>query len=277
MSTTRRGFTLAELLVALAISGIVLGSVYRLMTSQGRGYAQQLALADASETLQGAGALLSWEMRHAEMATDTLFTLSADTLAVRSVQGAGVVCAINATSGLYGIWKCGGDIKATGDDTAMVSTSGGRGWKKLRITQVGTPGGMGLTQCAWAGTRAPDLVVQFSVATARDTAGIVVGSMFRAFRRTRFAELFDSGRWWLGRQVGSAAWEKITGPLLSPAAGGLAFSYYDSTGAATTSASRVRAVGMTMRSETYKTYLGPNGGAPRYRRDSLITRVMVRR
>jgi prepilin-type N-terminal cleavage/methylation domain-containing protein len=277
--TSRRnaGFTLVELVVVLALSGVILAGILKLMTGQGRGYAQMIATGDAAETLRGAGALVGWEVRHAQMATDSIMQTNADTLSLRSVQGVGVVCAKNTLTRRYGIWKQGGDIQATVNDSTMIFNPGRQQWSKLKITGVGTPVSYGMLNCSWTGVRAPDLVVQVNVTQFRDTSGILIGSMFRSFRRTIFAEYQDQGRWWLGRKVGTAAWEKVTGPLLSPAQGGLKFAYYDSTGAAVAadSVNRIRTIGITMRAQSYKLFVGPTGGA-RYRIDSVSTRVMLR-
>jgi prepilin-type N-terminal cleavage/methylation domain-containing protein len=287
MTSKRRagGFTLLELIVAMTIAGVVLTGVVRLMTGQSRGYAQQKAVGDASETLRGAGALLAWEVRHAEMAVDTVLSQSADTLSVRSVQGVGIICA-KRDSGYYAIWKNGGDIAATADDTALVSvlspnasaSNNYRVWNKLKITQVGTPAAMNLAACVWPGARPPDLVVKLNVTATSDTAGINVGAMFRSFRKTKFAEYQSQGRWWLGRQVGAGSWNIVTGPLLPPASNGLKFAYYDSNGVAVVGNARVRNIGITLYSQSYTKYKGPTSGTVvDYRQDSLITRVSLRR
>src|SRR5215510_8590220 len=94
-SRRHAGFTLVELIVVMALSGLILTGVLKLMTGQSRGYAQMIATGDASETLRGAGALVGWEIRHAQMATDSILMTNADTLSLRSVQGVGVVCGKN--------------------------------------------------------------------------------------------------------------------------------------------------------------------------------------
>jgi hypothetical protein len=275
---SRTAFTISELLIALSISGLILTGVYRMMVTQGRGYAQQNASTDVGQTLEGAGALLSWEVRHAEMASDILASVNTDTLSVRSVQGVGVICKIDYTTGKYGIWKNGGDIEATTDDSAMVSLLGNSSWRALKISQQGTAAGMGMSQCSWTtNVRAPDLVVKFDVAGGSDTTKIIVGSVLRAFRRTKYAEVQESSRWWLERQVGSGSWGKITGPLLSPTLGGFKLAFYDTTGATVASAALVREIGITLRSQSYKQYVGPLRNSPQYRADSLTTRVYMRR
>lgn len=275
-SMTRRGFTLSEILVALSISSIVLLGAYKLLSSQLGAYAQQVATEDDGETLRGAAAMLGWEIHHAEMATDDIWSTSQDTLSVRSIQGVGVVCVINSASVKYGIWKNGGDIEATAADSALVYVQATQLWKKLKIAAVGTPGAMGVANCSWAGLRPPDLVVQLTVASSADTAGIVVGSIFRSFRRTKFAEYQSSNRWYLARSVDGAAWETITGPLLPPTSHGLQFSYFDSSGVATTDTTKLRIIGVALRAQSYRRYKNAQKVTD-YRVDSVITRVMIRR
>jgi len=59
MSRRRTGFTLAELIVAVTISTVVLLGMYKVLTSQFRVYAQQVAIEDDGETLRGAAAVLA--------------------------------------------------------------------------------------------------------------------------------------------------------------------------------------------------------------------------
>jgi len=292
----RAGFTLLEVIVAIGLASIVMAGVIALMVSQSRAYQKGLVNIDSSETLRGAGALIAWEVRHAEMANDVVANYSADTLSLRSVQGVGTICAKSVISTLvarYEIWKQGGDIQATTDDSALIYSPGTQQWQRLKITAVGTPAAMGIAACTLAGGRSPDIVVEVSwpstttaSAAALDMANIQIGSMFRSFRRTRFAEYQEGGRYWLGRKVGAGAWEKVTGPILSPASGGLSFAYYDSTGAVTTgdiidpvtgdaTVVRTRSIGLTLRSQSYKMYAGNTGAAP-YRQDTVKTRIMLR-
>jgi hypothetical protein len=273
---SRSGFTIAEMLVYMVISSVVLMSTYRMMMRQGRGYAQQLASTDADETARGAAGLLAWELRQSGVANDGLQVLGAHSIALRSVQGVGVVCGKHATLARYGIWKQGGDIQGTADDSAMLYVPAAQRWRKLKIAAVGTPSGFGVTACDWAG-RTPDLVVEVTVTSPSDTLGIKAGSLLRAFRKVRYSEFTDGGRWWLGRKVGGATtWEKLTGPLLDSAANGLTFTYQTASGATAGTASSVGVVQVLIRSESSKKYR-KNGGVPAYRQDSVTTKVALRK
>jgi hypothetical protein len=120
------------------------------------------------------------------------------------------------------------------------------------------------------------VVVEFVVNTRTDTSFIKVGAPFRGFRRVQYTEFNQNGRWWLGRKVGAAAtYDQLTGPLVAPVSGGLAFAYYDTLGAVTTNPTALGSVAFTLRTESYKnTYVGSTYA---YQRDSLTTRVALRR
>jgi len=266
------GFTLPELLVSVVLGGIVLASVYKIMINQGRAYGKERELMDVRETVRSGATLLAWELRGAATGGSQLATMTADSLTLRAIQGFGIVCAKHATLPRYALWRSGGSIAATSDDSAL-AYMGSNQWRRQKISQVGTPSALGVTACAWPGARVPDLVVEVT----GDTSSIVVGASFRAFRTVRYAEYQTSGRWWLGRKVGAAAtYDQLTGPLLAPASGGLKFAYYDTLGAVTANAAALGAVGFTLRAQSLKQlHLGP--GPLQYQVDSLTTRVALRR
>jgi prepilin-type N-terminal cleavage/methylation domain-containing protein len=271
----RGGFTMIEVLVALVVGMIVLSSVVQLLIVQGRGYRKQREQVDVRETAREAADLLSWDLRQAAVAGSRFAVMGANAVTIRSFRGLGTVCGKHATLARYGLWKTGGNIQATVDDTALVYQIGRGQWNKLRITAVGTPTAMGVAACAWPGARPPDVVVEFAVTASTDTSYIKVGAPFRTFRRVEYAEYQQNNRWWLGRKVGAApAYELLTGPLLAPASNGLAFTYYDTLGAVTANTAAVGSVAFTLRTESFKNT--PGSSSP-YQHDSVTTKVAVRR
>lgn len=273
---SRRGFTIIELLVGLVVGLIVMGSVVQIMIVQGRGYRKQREIIDIRETARQATALLAGDLRQSGVGDSPLSAMGANSIALRSPRGMGTICAKHATLARYGLWKTGGNIFASADDSALVYQVGREKWKALKITAVGTPAAMGVTACAWPGARPPDVVVELSVAVKTDTSYIKIGAPFRNFRRVQYAEYQLNSRWWLGRKVGAAAtFEQLTGPLVPPASNGLAFVYYDTLGAVTANPAAVGTVAVTLRTESFKkTYVGNTFV---YQRDSLTTKVALRR
>jgi prepilin-type N-terminal cleavage/methylation domain-containing protein len=272
----RRGFSLIELIVGLVIGVMVLGAVVQLMIVQGRGYRKQREVIDVRETAREAAALLTWDLRQALLGGSSPAVIGGATITLRSPRGVGTVCARHPTLARYGLWKTGGNILAGVDDSALVYQIGRDKWTALKITAVGTPAAMGVTACAWPGSRAPDVVVELGVTTRTDTSYIKVGAPFRGFRRVEYSEYQQNGRWWLGRRIGAASsYEQLTGPLLAPASNGLRFAYYDTLGAVTTNPGALASVAFTLRTESYKnTFVGTTYV---YQRDSLTTRVALRR
>jgi Tfp pilus assembly protein PilW len=273
---SRVGFTIAEFLVYIIIAGLVLGSVVRVMTGQGRGYARQIATTDVDETARDVANVLAWELRHATMAADIVLSLASDSLVVRSVQGVGVMCGKHSTLPRYAIWKNGGSIESTVKDSAAIYSFTSSTWRLERISAVGTPSDMAVPNCHWTGTsnRAPDLVIELAAALPSD---ISVGAPVRAFKTVTYKAYRDpavTGPWWVGRRAGgSGAFEKLTGPL---ADNGLEFSYQTATGATATTPATVGSVRFTVRTKSYRPYRD-RSGAVAYRYDSLTTRVALRK
>jgi hypothetical protein len=272
----RRGVTIGEMLVYMVIAGVVLSAIYSVMNRQARGYARQLATVDVDESARGASTVLAWDIRHATMAADSVLNFASDSIVLRSVQGVGVICAINSGAAQYGIWKTGGSIDSTSMDSAMIYRTGTSTWKTARVLGwTPTPSSYGVSSCAWSSSRTPDLAIKLKVNTAADTLGILVGSPLRAYRTVTYKTYLNGGRWWLGRRVGSTgAFEKFAGPL--PGSSGLSFSYHDSTGAATTDPGNLRTVKFKFITQSYRTYRDASGASV-YRLDSISTAVAVRR
>jgi prepilin-type N-terminal cleavage/methylation domain-containing protein len=275
-SGERRGFTIIELLVGLVVGSIVLTSVVQMLIMQGRGYGKQREIIDVRETAREATALLVWDLRQSGVGDSPLAAISATSIALRSPRGVGTICAKHPLLARYGLWKSGGNILATIDDSALVYQLGRDQWTTLKITAVGTPADMGVPACAWPGARPPDVVVEFAVAAKTDTSYLKVGAPFRSFRRVEYKEYQLNNRWWLGRKVGAAtSYERLTGPLAAPASNGLTFAYYDSLGAVTANPAAVASVAFTLQTESYKkTRAGSTWG---YQRDSLTMKVGLRR
>jgi len=271
----RPGFTIIELLVGLVVGLIVLSSVVQMLIVQGRGYRKQREVIDIGETVREATALLAGDLRQSAVGGSPLAVIGANTIALRSLRGIGTICAKHPLQARYGLWKSGGNIFAGIDDSALVYLLGRDKWTPLKISAVGTPTAMGVTACAWPGSRPPDVVVEFAVNSKTDTSYIKVGATFRNFRHVEYTEYQRNNRWWLGRKVGAAtSYEQLTGPLMGPVLG-LGFAYYDTLGAVTTNPSAVGSVAFTLRTESFKnTHVG---NSYVYQRDSLTTKVVLRR
>ena len=263
------GFTFVELSIYVVVASLILGVVVQFMINQSQAYTQEIQIMDARETVRSAAALLTWEFRGLSAAAGDLYTIKSDTVALRSSMATGIVCAKADSLPHYGIDGRTGQIFTTANDSAMVYLPGLEDWVELDLTDQFDPISSSVPFCEWGNGNSfrPDLVVEM----AGDTAGIQVGTPWTAFRRVEFGIYQDGGRWWLGRKVGSAAsYEKLTGPLVSQADGGLVLTYLDDTGNTTTDPTKVSQVQIEIRSESS----GFDRG--KARRDSIQFTVWLR-
>ncbi len=263
-------------MVFTVVAGIVMSAVYKLLIGQSRLYGKQRELMDVHETLRSASALLAWELRGASAARGDLYVIDQEKIVLRSVQATGIVCAKHGAYARYGLSRLAGDLQASADDSALVFRSGGVDeWHIMKIQQVATAGTLGVGNCD-SGTPAPDIAVEVAVANVpSDTLGVLVGGLFQSFRRVEYGLYQDAGdgRWWLGRKVGAAAsYEKLTGPLLAPALGGLVFTYRDAAGNPTADPTQVALIDFVIRAQSNRV----SGHAREFQQDALAIRVALR-
>jgi type II secretory pathway pseudopilin PulG len=268
-----RGFTLAEIMVALVLGMIVMTAVLGVMISQLRRLELQQQTADASETVRGAAAFLGDQFRSVSASRGDLTGLNSFSVTVRAPQGNAVVCAKDNTLPRYALDMPTGTFQATVDDSVLAHSPATGTWKSLKLAAVWTnPAAVGMATCAAPSTATPELVIEV---VAGDTAGIGTGSDMITFRRTQYGIYQQGGRWWLGRRLMSAdQYDRLTGPLMSPADSGLVFHYLNAASAETTDSSQVARVEVLLRAQSYRRVRTGAGVAER--RDSTALTVLIR-
>lgn len=273
--SSAHGFTMIELLVYVVLALIVLGAAFNVFIAQSGQHGLHRETMDARETLRGAAALLTAEMRGLSASRGDLYAIAPQSITLRSPQGSGVICVKHVSQPRYGVWQVSGTFQATADDSALVYSVSTGAWNSVKIDQVWDPPSGGISTCAWPGAVPPDVVPQVVVSAPSDTAGVTVGSGFRVFRRTEFGMFQQDGRWWLGRKVGAAAsYELVTGPLRPPADSGLALHYYDAAGVETADPTQVTRVEIVIRSESFGKARSAQGVTTRF--DSVTVVAFLR-
>lgn len=164
------GFTVVELLVYLIISAIVVGGVYNLLIGQQRLYIKQRELQDVRASLRATANLLAFELRQASAAGGDIYKIGLYEVKLRSIQGAGVVCAVHGTQPRLGLVTRWGEFQETEADSAFIFSAGGSspvddGWVIGRIVKVWSPSVGGIPDCDWGNAITPDLVAEISGGT----------------------------------------------------------------------------------------------------------------
>lgn len=275
------GFTIVELLVVSVVGILLVMGAYQLLVTQSRVLTTQQETIDAQESTRGAAALLAWELRSAAASGGDLYVITQDSVVLRSVRATGVICSWVEGSGQskYGLRQTSGTFTGTANDSAMVFSVVDNTWAAFDVSAAwtGSAAWTNTPVCFWGDstTSVPRPEASIQIDTLATLANLEVGGPVHLFRKTTYGLSTLNGRWWLSRKEGAGGWEILTGPMLSPSDGGLAFAYYDSLGAVTTDPTLVTRVEFTLRSESYGK-VSMAGQAGHALKDSITASVFLR-
>jgi len=245
LSPRRRpfGITLVELLVAMAVGGVALSLVAVICMREQRLFADLGAQNATSVQLRDAEAILPIDLRAASApqgdlreARDTSIELRgivASAIICDTARGAVVLAPATDSASAYAGYLTTPDV----GDTAWVLAPGDSSevWEPYRVAASGTfaAGACGALGPRLAGESATAPRVLLSLEGAAPAAR--VGMPLRITRPLRYSLYRGSdARWYLGQRDWSSVTQRfnsiqpVSGPLLSPAAGGLVFRYLDS-------------------------------------------------
>lgn len=275
-----RGFTLIEILIALVLMGIVSTALYQLLVANQRIYRAQVESVAINESARAAVSIVPSEVREVSSGDGDVIAMNATSLTYKSMQSLYVQCTDPNTGALeivldrttsFGLRA----IDATEDSILIFaegdnSTRSDDGWLSASVTSttVGT---------ACPGTL-PSITVGLAGVSGTDLANVSAGAPVRTFRPTQILLYQDgAGDWWLGGrqyQKSGGSWS-TTQPLLGPLSGtGIALTYADAAGNATTDVTQVARVGITVQSQSSEVVYRSTGST--YLLQDLVTQVAVR-
>jgi prepilin-type N-terminal cleavage/methylation domain-containing protein len=278
----RSGFSLIEMMISLAIAGIVLGAAYRLLLANQRFYRSQSVINDVQTNVREAALILAGEMREVSATGGDLQQMTDTAVTINAMRALGFVCSLpdlilgrvvvnNAALFRYR------NIDPTRDSVfifreGLVNRASDDRWLRGKIsatTAVNCADGSAGTRVGMSGLVGGTFVQMDSV---------TIGAPVRAFETVNY-RLYDagSGIWWLGiRNYINGVWtgtQPIAGPMRPN--DGVKFDYYDSTGTVTATAALVRSVGITVRGISTAPIQTAGRPVGRYS-DSMTVRVAIR-
>jgi len=263
LSRTRRaGFTLAELMVAMVLFGIVGTTILNLLIRQQRFYRSASEIVDARSQLRQAASLLPSDLRGISTVGNDVRVMRDTLVQVLANYGSGVACvkptgnaiqipARNTSLNSYSTWS---DTPAAGDTVIVFDENASRGaeddrWIRYALTAV--PDSLA-TYCAGSAFLATgesgkggwrlQLGTTGKIPGSSSVTGIPTtvqaGAVVRLERPVEYALYKPSGdtRWFLGyREMRAGTWttrQAVSGPY-RPAgtAAGVSFRYYTDAGA----------------------------------------------
>ncbi len=275
----RRGFTLAELLIALVLFGIVSTAIYQVLVNNQRLYRQQTQRIELTDNIRSATAILQTDLRELNAAdplgsdivemTDSSLTYKAMRslyVTCQPVSG-GTVILDTTMIGLRGLDAEFDSLLVLADLNTQLASDDV--WRHVNVTAVQRS-----TSCP---SGQPSINVSVSPSIA-GTDSALAGYPVRGFEVVDVRRYADaSGAIWLGsrrysKSTGWSALQPAVGPL---ATGGLRFTYFARDGSITSNRSLVARIGITVVGRTSQP-VRLNDRTTGYLTDSLTTYVALR-
>lgn len=275
---TRRGTALLELLLAIALAGVVLSIATASLLRQQRVHARLRGLSSSDKQLRAATMLLAGQLAELEVAAGDIASGSASDSALqfRATVATSFACEQSAGSVSLLPERGGGGLYAGTLSPARPGDTlwwlGDSTWTAARIRSVGATSVTCTSPLAFAGQ-----AMRLALTPSLDT--IPAGAPLRITRQTRYSVYRSGDGSW---QLGSREWNEVTGTFSSPqpVAGPLLFArgtrgsgyrYFDAMGqeidvtAGPADVARIARIRITMRSIAS----GQDRGSDSVRTDSV--------
>ena len=305
----RSGMTLLELLISMVLVGLIGGLTVGFLLKQQRFYAGANEILLTRTQVRQAATMLPSDLRSISASGGDIYAMTDTSLEFRSTFGSSYICRNDRTNSRLAIppvtlakgsvltaWST---VPVVNDSLALYVDSTNTGarddtWSMHRITVV-TP----VTTDIAPGCQSTSLMMKATDVTAtnpsyaitlspQQSATVAPGAAVRFFKKVHYS-LYRAadGSWYLGyydcrtsRVPVCNPIEPIAGPFrpynaAQPAASGLRFTYYDSTGAVTANRLNVSRISVLLQGEGAKA-IQLAGGAPVQFRDSLRIEVGLR-
>jgi len=276
--STRRGFTLVELLMGLIIMGIVGAALARVFISQQRLTVAQVEQASMQSNVRTGTMILANELKELGAGASggaDIKSFSATTLTYRAWRSLAFACRIGLgsvrvrTTPVFGARP----IEAVRDSMLVFvegdpSTNSDDAWVALPITDI-------------TNSTCPDgdPALRLGTPSPPNAADVQTDAPVRTFEIMEVAPVLAGGHNWLGaRSVTKPGGEPLT-PVAGPiTVAGLSFSYMDAFGNPTSFRSQVRSIRIVLRGQSdWNVRPGGAIGVPlQPLMDSLVTTVTLR-
>ena len=288
LTRSPRGFTLAELLVALVLFGIVSTAIYQLLVNNQRLYRQQTQRIELDDNVRSAVSIMPVELRGLDAADplgSDIIEMTDTSIAYKAMRALRWICTSLQTGaqlymdttriGLVSLDPAYDSVVIFADSNPF--KRGDDHWYHADVTSAP----QSATGCT---NGARKINVSFNLPRVSNPNQLVPGddvmqgSPIQAFEMVRVMSYQDaSGLTWLGvqRYNKTSGWSTLQ-PLVGPLqTGGLKFAYYNSAGVVTANRAQVARIDITVIGRTSQ-MVKLSSGNMGYLIDSLVTQVALR-
>jgi len=277
-----RGFTLVEMVVVLALMGIVMGALYQSIVATQRTTSAQVQRIDVQQSTRAAAMYVSNMLRELDASEGDILVSQTTSLRFRAMRWTGVLCTVPFEDAGQVQFTVRGQLLfgIRGPDAVLDSILLWReGDPSIRTDDIWLYGGLHSSAAGVcpddlsAGTTLRVVISAGSGGNGAAAAGMRLGAPVRGFQIEEISLYQLGAEYWLGRRTANraGAWEDVqplVGPLID---NGLAFSYFDINGALPALATQIASVGVTVRGRSARPVSGRG-----FLYDSIVTRVTLR-
>ena len=292
LTRRRAGFTIAELLVAMVMFGLIGATITKVLLTDQRLYQAHTQRVDLQQNLRSAADIFGAELRQLDASEGDILQMASDSIKIHAMRQLAFICQIPTLGGtLTGLTMTvrgsgPGDTLFFGSrnfsvsrDSILIYYEGSTAsrsddtWlmgKLTAVTAQNCPNGSAGQRLTFALTTS-----EFTSKGATNAAGnIVVGSPVWGFEHSVVYRSFQwtDGQWYVGMRDSSGI-QPLIGPLTGST--GLAFTYYDSTGTVTGVRARVAQIKVQVAAKTAQPVLQQKGG-PTNPVDTMTTWIGLR-
>lgn len=240
---SRAGFSLVEITIVVLLGTLLVAASYQVLVTNQRTYTVNNERIQAQQTVRSGLYVLTSELREVGAAGGDILALDDDTLQVRALRGAGIVCDMDIPGNKMMISPLGRGL--SGNDSIYlfadndVDRRDDDFWHRGSIGSVsgggtcpgGPPGAQTVNLPGWNARLTQDSVRR--------------GAPVRSFRTYTYGAMIFGGETYLGRESPNEPAQPLVGPLRPR--DGLAFEYFDSLDAVTNVPADVRRIRVTLR------------------------------
>jgi type II secretory pathway pseudopilin PulG len=294
------GFTLAELLVAAVMLGVIGTAVLSVILAESRAHAAAAQRMDARRTVRTGAEVLRADLRAIATPAPGIYAIEADAIEFRSVMGSSVICHVDAARTRVGIPPTMAEEGALtswvvapqrGDTVLVYSEKPGSeqeengsapepgGWHTHVLAEDPSGGGTCPTSTGFARSAAEAARALTLRLTPPLGEAVEPGAALRFVRRARY-QLYRAGdgHWYLGhldclssRATPCTTVQPVAGPFPHD---GVRFTYRDSTGGITNDPTRVARIDLLTRA--LGRHMPTGGSAPAHLADSTLITITLR-
>ena len=277
-----RGFTLVEMVVVVALMGIVMGALYQSIIATQRTTRAQFQRIDVQQSTRAAVMYVTNMLRELDAADGDILVSQATSLRFRAMRWTGVLCTVPFEAAGQMQFTVRGQLffGVRGPDAGLDSILLWReGDPSSRTDDIWLNGGLQSSSsgvCPDDGIAGTTLRVVISAGSGGNgsaAAGMTLGAPVRGFQIEEISLYQEGAEYWLGRRTAdlTGTWTDVR-PLVGPlTTNGLAFSYFDINGAPPGFTTEIVSVGVTVRGRSSSPVSGRG-----FLQDSIVTRVTLR-